>query len=66
MDYNKTFAHVVKLSSIRAFLAIVVVKDLKVHQLDFKSAIFNNDLEDIFMLELKDKIFKRKDKWACM
>jgi hypothetical protein len=31
MDYNKTFAHVVKLSSIKAFLAIVVVKDLKVH-----------------------------------
>jgi hypothetical protein len=48
MDYNKAFAHVVKLSSIRAFLAIVVVKDLKVPRLDFKSAIFNNDLERIF------------------
>jgi hypothetical protein len=48
MDYNKTFAHVVKMNSNRVFPTIVVVKDLEVHQLDFKSAIFNNDLERIF------------------
>jgi hypothetical protein len=48
IDYKNNCACVVKMSSTRVFLAIVVVKDLEVHQLDIKSAIFNNDIKRIF------------------
>eukprot|EP00171_Calliarthron_tuberculosum_P000752 IDg752t1 len=50
VDYNETFAPVVKLTSIRIFLATVAVMDLETGQMDVVTAFLNGDLDiDIFM-----------------
>lgn len=50
VDYNETFAPVVKLSSIRLLLGIAVERDMKLNQLDVSTAFLNGDLkENIYM-----------------
>jgi hypothetical protein len=50
MDFNETFAPVVRHDSLRAVLAIGAIKDLEIQQLDVKGAYLNGDLqEEIYM-----------------
>ena len=50
MDYNETFSPVVCLETICAILALAVVKDWEIQQMDAKGAYLNGMLkEDIFM-----------------
>lgn len=50
IDYNETFAPVVKLSSIRVILALGAHYDLELEQMDVVTAFLNGDLEkDIYM-----------------
>ena len=50
VDFNETFAHVAKFSTIRCILALGVMMDLEMHQMDKKMAFLNGDLEkDIYM-----------------
>jgi hypothetical protein len=50
VDYEETFAPVVKFTSIRILLAINALLDLELHQMDIVTAFWNGDLnEDIFM-----------------
>ena len=50
IDYNETFAPVIKWSSIRILLTLATQSDLEVHQMDVKTAFLNGDLEhEIFM-----------------
>ena len=50
VDYNETYAPVVKLTSIRVLLAIVAHMDLELHQMDVVTAFLNGDIEeDIYM-----------------
>jgi len=50
LDYNQTFAPVVKLSTFRAILAIAVQQNLTIHQMDVKVAYLNGKLkEEIYM-----------------
>ncbi len=50
INYEETFAPVVKWSSIHILLALAARSDLEVHQMDVKTAFLNGDLEhDIFM-----------------
>ncbi|KAL8121576.1 hypothetical protein AgCh_018353 [Apium graveolens] len=46
IDYDETFAPVVRLEVIRIFLAFVVHSNFKVYQMDVKSAFFNGELEE--------------------
>ncbi len=36
VDFNNTFAPMVKFTSIRVLLTIVAIKDLEIYQVDFK------------------------------
>jgi hypothetical protein len=45
-DYTETFSPVVRLETIRAILALVPSKQLKMHQLDVKGAYLNGVLEE--------------------
>ena len=51
-DYVETFSPVVRMDTIRAILAIVPIKGLKIHQLDIKGAYLNGIL--------KEKVYMRQ------
>jgi hypothetical protein len=54
IDYNETFAPIVKFVSIRCILALIAIEDLEIHQMDVKIAFVNGDLkEDIYMEQPK-------------
>lgn len=54
IDYEETFSPVVRYDSIRAILAIVAAKKLKMKQFDVKTAFLYGDLkEDVFMKQPK-------------
>jgi hypothetical protein len=46
IDYEETFAPVVRLEAIRILLAFSVAKGFKLHQMDVKSAFLNGVLEE--------------------
>lgn len=46
IDYNETFAPVVRYESIRIMLAVAALKGLQVHQMDVKTAFLNGELEE--------------------
>ena len=54
IEYNKTFAPVAKMDSIRLVLAIAASKQWEVHHMDVKSSFLHGDLkEDIYMKQPK-------------
>jgi len=64
IDYEDTFSPVVRITSVRLILAIVVHMDLKLYQMDVRIAFLNGELnEEIYMdqpLEFKTKGQERK------
>jgi hypothetical protein len=56
----------VKFTSIKLLLAIVVIRDLEVYQVDFKSAFLSGDLEEIiFMEQPNGHVLKGQEKLVC-
>lgn len=51
IDYNETYAPVVKYDSLRAVLSIAAARDLVMFQLDVQTAFLNADLEEELYLE---------------
>ena len=41
-----TFSSITRVTSIRLLIAIVVIFDVKIHQMDVKTAFLNGDLEE--------------------
>ena len=46
LDFFDTFSPVTRITSIRLLIAIVAIFDLKIHQMDVKTAFLNGDLEE--------------------
>ena len=61
-----TYSHVTRITSSRVFLAIAVVHNLEIHQMDVKTAFINGDLEDkIYMEQPEDFVVPRQERKVC-
>ena len=60
IDYDETFAPVVKFTTLRTILALAAEMDLEVHQLDVKTAYLNGVLDEEIFLEPPEG-FKSRD-----
>jgi hypothetical protein len=51
VDYNETFALVVKFTSIHYILALVALEDMEIHQMDVKTTFLNGEVEEEIYME---------------
>ena len=67
INYDETFAPVVRLDALRLLLALAAHLDLEVHHIDIKSAYLNGNLdEEIYMDQPKGFIVKDKESQVCL
>ena len=59
MDFDKIFAPVVKMTSIRTVLSIAGSMNLEVEQLDVKTAFLHGDHEDKIYMQQPDGFVKK-------
>jgi hypothetical protein len=50
-DYRETFSPVVRMDTLRAILALIPEKDLKLHQMDVKGAYLNSTLQETIYMQ---------------
>ena len=66
VDYDETFAPVVRFSSIRALLALSVHNGMLVHQMDVVSAFLNGTLEEeVYMDQPSHYVQEGKENMVC-
>ena len=66
VDYEETFAPMVKMPTVRIILTLSTAQGWKFFQLDVKSAFLNGDLYvKIFMNQLEGFIVKGKESFVC-
>ena len=66
IDYDETFAPVVKFSSIRAILVAALKKNMIIHQMDVQTAFHHGKLnEDIYMLQPEGFVEPRLEHLVC-
>ena len=65
IDYNETFAPVVKLKSIKMVLALAAAMDLELKQLDFDTAFLNATLNEDVYMELPDGVTNHPPGTVC-
>ena len=63
IDYEETFAPVVKLKSLKILLAIAAAQDLEMRQMDFDNAFLNAELShDVYMELPKGSHYPRRNR----
>ena len=66
LDYFDTYSPVTRITSIRMLIALAAVHDLKIHQMDVKTAFLNGELEEeIYMEQPEGFIVPGKEKKMC-
>jgi hypothetical protein len=66
IDFDETYAPVVKYDSLRTILAIAAAEDLEISQLDVKTAFLNGDLEEeIYLQQPQGFAADGKEKQVC-
>ena len=66
IDFDEIFSPVVKMTSIRTILSLIVAKDLHLEQLYVKTTFLHGDLEEeIYMQQPQGYEVKGKEKLVC-
>ncbi len=65
VDYNETFAPVVKFVSISCVLALAAIEDMEIHQMDIKIAFLNGDLEEEIYMEQPKGFTQKGEHLVC-
>jgi hypothetical protein len=66
IDFDETFAPVVKFTSIRAFLTKAILMKMTIYQMDVVTAFLNAPLdEEIYMKQPPGFVVAGKDKFVC-
>ena len=66
IDFNQTFAPVVKMSTLRLILALVAAHNLEVLQLDVKTAFLHGRLdEEIYIHQPEGYVVQGREKYVC-
>ena len=66
VDFFDTFSLVTRITSIRLLIAITAIYDLKIHQIDVKTAFLNGDLdEEIYMDQLEGFVESVQESKVC-
>ena len=66
IEFDEIFPPVVKMTSIRTILSLVVVEDFHLEQLDVKTTFIHGDLEEeIYMQQPQGYEVKGKEKLVC-
>ena len=66
LNYFDTYSRVTGITSIRMLIALAAVHDLKIHQMDVKTAFLNRELdEEIYMEQPEGFIVPCKEKKVC-
>lgn len=66
IDFNETFAHVVRMETIRTFLALTAQLKTPVCQLDVKSAFLNGELEEeVYVEQPQGYVAKGNEEKVC-
>jgi hypothetical protein len=66
IDFEETFALVARLEAIRMFLSFSSFQQIKVHQMDVKSAFLNGDLEEeVYIEQPEGFILGNDEKLVC-
>ena len=66
IDYDETFAPVIRYSGIRFMLTIALKNDLVAHHVDIKTAYLNSDIEeDVYVQQPQGFVIKGKEDFVC-
>jgi hypothetical protein len=65
VDYNETFAPIAKFVSIRCIIALAAIEDMEIHQMDVKTAFFNDDLEEEIYMEQPEEFTQEGEHLVC-
>lgn len=65
MDYDKTFAPVVRYTSIRFIISLAFVMGWRLHQMDVKTAILNDVIEDVYIEQPDGFVIHEKESHVC-
>ena len=66
IDYEETFSPVVRFESVCSVIALAVCGDMKLHQMDVKTAFLNGELsEEVFMSQPEGFVEKGKENFVC-